>query len=97
MKTLEHPRRVLVVDDSSTCRAFVRDKMERAGWVVTDASDGESGAAAALRAPPDVVVADHTLPGLSGTPLCRLLRTDLHTELVPIVIIAGSDSRRKEF
>ena len=60
------PSRVLVVDDDPTISDVVRRYLERAGFVVDTASDGPSALALAAERPPDLVVLDLMLPGMSG-------------------------------
>jgi DNA-binding response OmpR family regulator len=71
-----HPAlRVLVVDDEPPIVDLVRGYLEREGWSVLTASDGQAGLDIARREQPDVVVLDLMLPGLDGIEACRELRT----------------------
>ena len=80
------PSRVLVVDDDPTISDVVRRYLERAGFVVDTASDGPSALALADERPPDLVVLDLMLPGMSGLDVCRRLR---RTSDVPIVMLTA--------
>jgi two-component system response regulator ResD len=77
---------VLVVDDDPTVSEVVRSYLERAGFAVQHAGDGESALAVAGRTPPDLVVLDVMLPGLDGIEVCRRLRARGD---VPVVMLTA--------
>ncbi len=79
--------RVLVVEDDPTVREITRRYLGDAGYVVDEAADGPAGLRSARTDPPDAVVLDVMLPGLSGLEVCRALR-DLHPAL-PIVMLSA--------
>ncbi len=72
---LQHPRRILVVDDEIPILDLVRGYLERDGFEVDTAADGPAGLDAVRRGNPDVVVLDVMLPGMDGIEVCRQLRT----------------------
>ncbi len=80
------PSRVLVVDDDPTISDVVRRYLERAGFVVDEASDGPAALALAADRTPDLVVLDLMLPSMSGMEVCRRLR---RTSDVPIVMLTA--------
>lgn len=61
------------------------------------AQDAEHGAAMALNCPPDAIVSDLWMPGLSGLQLCRLLRDAPETTDVPLVLLTAAGDRRARF
>ena len=67
--------RALVVDDEEPLARIVASYLERDGFTVTTAGDGETALTAARAEPPDLVVLDLGLPGLDGIEVCRQLRT----------------------
>jgi DNA-binding response OmpR family regulator len=85
--------RVLVVDDDETVSDVVRRYLERDGHVVEVVGDGAAALERALADPPDLVVLDLMLPGLSGLEVCRRLR---EAGAVPIVVLTalGEESDR---
>jgi len=89
--------RVLVVDDSPSVRALLTERLQAHGHDVEEAATGESGAEMAILSPPDVVVTDLVMAGLSGVQLCRLLRNDPATAHVPVVLLTASGDRRSRF
>ena len=69
------PRRtVLVIDDEKDLIELVRYNLEKEGFEVRSALDGESGLSLALRETPTVVIVDLMLPGIDGLEVCRRLR-----------------------
>ena len=65
---------VLVVDNDPLFRAFVRDPLERAGFDVLEAEDGERALDAVSRRSPELVLLDVCLPRASGYEVCHELR-----------------------
>ena len=86
MTSAAAPARVLVVDDDPTVADVVRRYLERDGLVVEVVGDGEVALARALADPPDLVVLDLLLPGLSGLDVCRQLRLTLS---VPVIMLTA--------
>ncbi len=89
--------RVLLVDDSASVRSVLGARLREKGFEVEEAKDGTVGAELALGRPPDVVVTDLWMPGISGVQLCRLLRSEPRTRDVPVVLVTGESDRRSRF
>lgn len=68
-------RLALVVEDEAPLAALVRSYLEREGFEVATAADGESAVELARAREPDVVVLDLMLPGIDGLEACRRIRT----------------------
>src|SRR4029450_13053318 len=81
--------RVLVVDDEQSLAKVVASYLEADGHQVTCVFDGPAAVDAARRQPPDVVVLDLGLPGLSGIEVCRQLRT--FTDCYVVMLTARTD------
>jgi len=79
-------RKVLVVDDERTIREVLRRYLEREGFQVVEAEDGEAALAAAAADPPDLVVLDLMLPRVDGLEIARRLRLERR---VPIVMLTA--------
>lgn len=82
-------RTVLVVDDEPEIVRILRDYLERAGFAVLTATDGEGALATARRERPDLVVLDLGLPGRDGLDVARVLRSE--RELPIIMLTARTD------
>jgi two-component system OmpR family response regulator len=83
--------RILVVDDEPRIVEVVRAYLEREGHEVASAHDGEAALAAALDAPPDLVVLDLMLPGRTGFDVLRSLRTEDRPGPAVILLTARDD------
>ena len=70
--------------------ALLRSYLEREGFVVDEADDGEAALAAFLRVRPDLVILDVDLPDLSGFEVCARLRADPPTRRVPVLHLSGA-------
>jgi len=79
-------KKILVVDDEPTLVATLRYNLEREGYEVLEASDGESALTVARSGRPDLIVLDLMLPGLDGREVCRILRRDV---TVPILMLTA--------
>ena len=77
---------VLIVDDQPDIVRLVRDYLERAGFGVLTAADGEQALQIARSSHPDLVILDLTLPRLDGLDVARALRRDGD---VPIIMLTA--------
>ncbi|MGR3494516.1 PP2C family protein-serine/threonine phosphatase [Citreimonas sp.] len=73
-----HARRVLIVDDSRLQLRILRSMLERWGFAVTQAESGEQAIEACLAAPPEIIISDWMMPGMTGVELCRAFREMPH-------------------
>ncbi|HSM92211.1 MAG TPA: response regulator [Anaeromyxobacteraceae bacterium] len=79
---------VLVVDDSKTARAYCRAILSAAGHEVMEASDAEHALDRMADQPPDCIVLDLFMPGLSGIEMMEVLGG--RAEMTPIVVVTAS-------
>ncbi|MDP2674833.1 MAG: response regulator transcription factor, partial [Dehalococcoidia bacterium] len=80
------PKRILVVDDEPTLVATLRYNLEREGFEVSTAADGEEALSKARTQRPDLIVLDLMLPVLSGYEVCRILQKET---AVPILMLTA--------
>jgi len=85
---------VLVVDDQPLNLQAMADALRPIGYEVWQALDGESALAIARERSPDVILLDVMMPGLDGYEVCRRLKADSETRLLPVVFLTGLDSRQ---
>lgn len=84
-------RTILLVDDDVTLRGLLADALEREGFAVLQAGNGEEAVAVALGGGPDIVISDILMPQLDGWELCQMLRTLPSTKTVPFVFLSSLD------
>ena len=80
---------ILVADDDLDIRDLVAFKLEQAGFDVTAVDNGLSALTSARETPPDLVVLDVMMPGMSGIEVCRELRGDQVTAGLPIILLTA--------
>jgi two-component system, OmpR family, alkaline phosphatase synthesis response regulator PhoP len=83
---------ILVIDDEKDLIELVSYNLQKEGFVVKCARDGESGLAAAAADTPDLVIVDLMMPGIDGLEVCRRLRTDSRTAAVPIIMLTAKSA-----
>lgn len=81
--------RVLIIEDDPQITSFLRRGLLYEGYQVEASADGETGLIAARDRPPDVVILDIMLPGISGLEVCRRMRS---ASDVPILILTAKDA-----
>jgi CheY-like chemotaxis protein/HPt (histidine-containing phosphotransfer) domain-containing protein len=85
--------RVLVVDDDAVSRKVARAILERAGYHVEVAADGEGAIAAAEASPPALIIMDCLLPGMDGRAATReLRRREGGARRTPVIGLSGGDA-----
>jgi two-component system, OmpR family, phosphate regulon response regulator PhoB len=80
---------VLVVEDETSLSTLLRYNLEREGYRVFEAKDGEEALIIADEVKADLVVLDWMLPQISGLEVCRRLRGREHMRNVPIVMLTA--------
>jgi putative two-component system response regulator len=80
---------ILIVDDDPQIREFLSRYVSALGYRTTAVEDGVRALAVIHEAPPDVILLDVDMPGVDGYAVCRRLKKDLATRLIPILLITG--------
>ncbi len=81
--------RVLVVDDDADMAAFLARMLRNEGMAVDTVLDGNAAVVQVLTTPPDLILLDVMLPGMSGFDICEQLKGDETTALIPIVLVTA--------
>lgn len=81
--------RVLVIEDEESYREALSYMLRKEGFDVVEAPDGATGLAEFDRGGADIVLLDVMMPGMSGTEVCRQLRT---TSSVPVIMVTARDA-----
>src|SRR3989338_11550814 len=84
-------QRILVVDDTPMNIKLLGDLLTAKGYSVATAANGGQALAATAAAPPDLVLLDVMMPGLSGYDVCRRIRDNPATALLPVVMCTSLD------
>lgn len=87
------PARILVVDDELFARLQLRHCLEREGYQVLEAENGEEALAVFNQMPPDAVLMDAMMPNVDGFECCRQMRQKPGGDRLPILMITGLDDR----
>jgi DNA-binding response OmpR family regulator len=80
---------ILVAEDDRDIADLIAHYLQKTGWQAHLVSSGDEALASARRNPPDVIILDVMMPGLSGFEVCRALRADKQTALIPIIILTA--------
>ena len=81
--------RILVVDDDPQICALLVRFLEADGFSVLAAGDGQQALEMVLRDPPDLIILDVHMPRMNGLELCRRLKADDQTALIPVTMLTG--------
>jgi DNA-binding response OmpR family regulator len=78
---------VLLVEDSKTQAAQIKETLESVGLAVRVAYDGPDGIREAVERPPALIVLDVQLPTMDGFQVCRRLKRNPSTQNIPIIML----------
>lgn len=95
---MKETKKILIVDDNDDVVTTYRVVLERMGYGVDIARDGNECLEKIEQNRPDIVLLDVLLPGLSGNEVCRLIKETARTSDIPVVAITASvaaDTREK--
>lgn len=82
-------RKVLVVDDEADIVELVSYNLNKEGFDVSSAADGQEALAKIRATTFDFVILDLMLPGMSGMEICRVLRNETETKSLPIIMLTA--------
>ena len=83
--------RIVIADDDPYTGQLFRHVLTAEGHDVRLAGDGAEALALIANCKPDLILLDLNMPHVSGYEVCRLVKQDPATRLIPIVIITGAD------
>ena len=87
--------KILVVDDTPANIKLLRDLLASKGYEVSTAVNGEEALAKVAAEKPDLVLLDVMMPGISGYDVCRRIREDSATALLPVVMCTSLDPQQE--
>jgi class 3 adenylate cyclase/CheY-like chemotaxis protein len=85
------PARILVVDDVEKNVRLLADVLAARGYRTSTAFSGEAALQAIRAEPPDLVLLDIMMPGISGYDVCRAIRADERFSILPIILVTALD------
>jgi CheY-like chemotaxis protein len=93
--------KVLLVEDNEMNRDMLSRRLERRGFEVLIATEGEQGIALAQTSRPDLILMDMSLPGIDGWEATRRLKSDDQTRAIPVIALtahamAADEQRARE-
>jgi CheY-like chemotaxis protein len=91
--------RILVVDDDESIRELLRMHLAAAGYEVLVASDAIAAGYVVLKAPPDLIITDVSMPHMDGFEFVAALRSDTTLPSIPVIFLTSiedGDSRGRE-
>ena len=92
---MERPSRIMVIDDTAQNRRLMEAVLSPLGYVVLSAASGREALALIAAEPPDLVLTDIVMPEMDGYEVCRSLRADPATQMLPIIMLTSSADQDK--
>jgi len=86
--------RVLVVDDDPDMGAYLALLLGKEGMKADVVEGGDAALMRVMTDPPDLVLLDVMMPGLSGFEICQRLKSEEATALIPIVLVTGLEDKQ---
>ena len=81
--------KILIVEDDPDIRELLRFNLEKAGYNLFLAEDGEKGLTLARKHAPDIILLDLMLPGVDGLEVCRTLKKDPELQRIPVMMVTA--------
>jgi two-component system cell cycle response regulator len=82
---------ILVADDEPINRSLIQRRLERAGYHVLTAQNGQEAVEKTRASLPDLVILDVMMPVMDGLEACRLIKDDLSTRDIPVIFLSARD------
>jgi phosphate regulon transcriptional regulator PhoB len=82
-------KRILVVDDEKDIVDLIAYNLEKEGYAVLKAYDGEGAVALIKTDKPHLIILDLMLPGIRGLDVCRIIRQNKETESLPVIMLTA--------
>ncbi len=91
---LDHRGKVLAIDDDPNVLELMAAALGKVGYEVWQSVDGMAGYLLAMEHRPDVILLDLKMPGADGIEICRMLKGNAETSLIPVIFLTGHGSRQ---
>ena len=83
---------IYAVDDDEPIRELLEKNMKKQGYFIKTFPEGESFLSTLERELPDIVLMDWMLPGRDGVEICKIMRSQMKTRNIPIVMLTARDT-----
>lgn len=95
---MAHKPFILLIEDDPVIANLYKERLESEGLKIVVAKSGEEGLVLAMQTHPDVILLDLVLPGKDGVDVLRILKTEIETKNVPVIIITAvlDESKRAQ-
>lgn len=80
---------ILIIEDEPTIAVMVEYNLQKAGFEVAIAADGDEGMMMAEDSEPDLILLDWMLPGITGVEICRRIRVKEKIKNIPIIMLTA--------
>ncbi|TVR81560.1 MAG: response regulator [Saprospirales bacterium] len=87
-KVANHKATILIVEDNSDVRSFIKGQFD-GNFNVIEAKDGKMGLELANAHQPELIISDAMMPEMDGFELCHLLKSDINTSHIPIILLTA--------
>ncbi|MBD3311535.1 MAG: response regulator [Candidatus Magasanikbacteria bacterium] len=82
-------QKILIVEDETSLTKILKSKLEKEGYAVLSAINGEKGLDMALKEKPDLILLDIVMPRMDGYEMLNKLRKDTWGKNVPVIILTN--------
>ncbi len=89
--SIEKEYNLLLIEDNAELRNFIKTKLEHS-YNISEAADSQSALQQAFDNVPDIIISDVVIPGKDGLSLVNVLKNDVRTSHIPIVLLTGKTS-----
>jgi CheY-like chemotaxis protein len=93
MSASRHPSkcRILIVDDDHVFLSLMKEFLQSAGYPVEFAANALYATGLAIQQRPALVLLDVQLPGGNGLTVLKRLKSNTHTQIIPVIVVSASD------
>ena len=88
---IDQKKKILIVDDDSSLRNVLKDKINHEGFAALTANDGEEGLKIGIKEKPDLILLDVIMPKINGIKMLKRLREDAWGKTVPVLLLSNDD------
>lgn len=86
---MESKKKILIVEDDEFLRSLTAKRLEKEGYGVAVAVDGESALVTAMDEKPDLILLDLLLPGLDGFEVLGKFKANANLKKVPVIVFSN--------